>query len=117
MSASTLLGFFFSFFKPFGSRVTASDALFRVFYRPPTPPPSFVQIFQPVNMRAALSSHKAVRRLPSAPAGPGHSHNVLPVHELFRGAYRGSLYGGDIVASDCGKLKCYFKFLPYVMEI
>ncbi|KAJ1532261.1 hypothetical protein ONE63_000877 [Megalurothrips usitatus] len=69
---------------------------------PPTPPPSFVQIFHPVNMRAALSSssHKAVRRLPSAPAAPAA---VLPVHELFRGAYRGSFYGGDIVASDCAE--------------
>ncbi|KAE8750073.1 hypothetical protein FOCC_FOCC003197 [Frankliniella occidentalis] len=65
---------------------------------PPTPPPSFVQLFHPVNMRAALGAHKAVRRLPSAPAG-----DVLPVHELFRGAFRGSFYGGDIVASDCAE--------------
>lgn len=72
-------------------------------FRPPTPPPSFVQIFHPVNMRAALNTHKAVRRLPSAPAGHNQAHSVLPVHELFRGAYRGSFYGGDIVASDCGK--------------
>lgn len=76
------------------------------FFRPETPPPSFVQVFDgpPSIPGHQNETRREVRRLPSAP---------LPHHNLFR---RASRSGGDIVASETGLFSYLLKIFPLLFD-